>query len=206
MSNSFSLICFTICIRIVHAVARLLSWLKGALPGTLPKQLRAKKKNPICEHLFSWPSLQKHLPVLSMSTMWCRGWTWWSHLLQLRATPSASWWPPGSPRFRQGVSPGAPNALLNVCAVRGPHELHVCMDCEHTMVEILGRAWMMSMNAIHEWWTKIGSTLVGTHLRSQSTASFVVGHHADFHSHPAWFCCFCFSWAPCTPPTSLSWM
>ena len=43
-SNSFLLICLTICIRIVHAVACGLSWLKGALPGTLPKQLRAKKK------------------------------------------------------------------------------------------------------------------------------------------------------------------
>ena len=48
MSNSFSLICLTICIRIVFAVACLLSWLKGALPGTLPKQLRAKK-NKHCE-------------------------------------------------------------------------------------------------------------------------------------------------------------
>ena len=44
-------------------------------------------------------------------------------------------------------------------------------------------------------------------LSSQSTASFAAKHHADFHrSHRMWFCWFCFSWAPCTPPTSQSWM
>ena len=58
MSNSFSLICLTICIRIVFAVACLLSWLKGALPGTLPKQLRAKKNGL----LSSWPYSPTYRP------------------------------------------------------------------------------------------------------------------------------------------------
>ena len=40
--------------------------------------------------------------------------------------------PPGSPRLRQGESWCAQCTSLR-CAVRGLHELHVCMDCEHTM-------------------------------------------------------------------------
>ena len=72
MSNSSSLICLTICIRIVYAVACLLSWLKGALPGTLLKQLRAKKTYPEAFQLQE-AEISPDL-VLSRAAVVARGW------------------------------------------------------------------------------------------------------------------------------------
>ena len=109
----------------------------------------------ICEHLFSWSSLQEHLPVLPMSTVWCRSWAWWPHLLWLWTTSSAprrsAWCPLAAPADAGLWILVYTMYLPTICGTRTTwasrlYGMWACYDFFHPRGgwRSLGCSWMMS--------------------------------------------------------------
>ena len=99
-----------------------------------------------------------------MSTMWCRGWTWWPHLLQLRAASSTSWWCAWCPM----AVPAYAGVWVLVCSLHfstlrctwtkwAPCLYGLWACCEDYHPRGGGDPWAAPewcvKNAIHLWWT-----------------------------------------------------